>query len=116
MFYIPLAAFFFWALLRFLEKGKDRDIDGWVTLVLVLVPALAVGLASGAIAILELAPQLSYFLLLLYMIIPACMLHFQYEVEWGRSISYGAILFVLVIVAQVCVSLFFGLVAGTQGE
>ncbi len=96
-----LAGFVVWIIINFLEKGEDRGIDGWVSFVLVLVPALMIFFISIAVGMAGLPQWLILLAVLLYLLVPACMLKFQFELPWGRSLAYGAIVLVAALTAEI---------------
>lgn len=59
---------------RVLEKGRDRGLDGWVSVAFVLIPALLIFLLVIAVNLLDLPQWLPAFGLLLYFIVPTLML------------------------------------------
>ena len=109
MIQIGLAGVIVFIVLQLLEKRKDRGIDGWVSLV--LVPALIIFLLSIGIGIAGLPQELILLSILLYFLVPAAMLRFQYELTWGRASAYGGIVLVSAIASELVVSYGFAAIS-----
>ncbi len=104
-----IAGFIVFLILKVLEKGEERGIDGWVSFVFVLVPAFLIFLISLAIGLLGLPQWLVFFAIALYFIVPALMLKFQFELPWKLSCAYGAVVFFVAVVVDFGIS--FGIAA-----
>jgi hypothetical protein len=76
-----IAGLIVFLILRVLEKDKDRGIDGWVSFIFVLVPALFIFLVSLAVGLLSLPNWIVFSAIALYFIVPALMLKFQFELS-----------------------------------
>jgi len=104
-----IAGLIVFLIIKFLEKGEDRGIDGWVSFVFVLIPALLTFLLSIAVGLLGLPQWLILIAALLYLIIPALMLRFQFDLPWGLSSAYGGVVFFSALVVDIGFS--YGLAA-----
>ncbi|WP_444890888.1 hypothetical protein [Microbulbifer sp. DLAB2-AA] len=91
-------------LLKFLERGKNRGLDGFASIAFVLVPALLILLANIGAGIVGVDKRFLVLLALLYFIVPLFMLRLQFDLSWGRSFLYGLFVFLVVIVVD---SLFY---------
>ncbi|GAB2888069.1 hypothetical protein ACCI51_01760 [Microbulbifer echini] len=94
-----LASGIVFVLLKLFERGKNRGLDGFTSFAFVLIPAMLIFLARIVTGIAGINQELLFILVILYLIIPALMLRFQFELPWKPSILYG--LMVLFVVTAV---------------
>lgn len=104
MLHTAITGFIVFLILKFLEHGNDRGIDKWVSLVLVVVPALLIFLVKLAVGFYGLPEWPLVLSTALYFIIPTIMLKIQVELPWGLSCAYGAVVIFSVVVVDLGLS------------
>ncbi len=106
---VAVGGAFVWIALALAERGKDRGIDAWQSFTFVIVPFLMLHVWGWVISFAGLPERLIIFGLLFYILLPALMLRYQFELSWKRSLSYGGIVLVALPAANFLV--FSGLAA-----
>lgn len=94
--------------LKFLERGRDRGLDGFTALTFVLVPALLIFLVSIGTGIAGVNQQFLFVLWLLYLVVPTLMLRLQFEFSWGRSAGYGLLVFLVAVSVDILFAVLLG--------
>ncbi len=96
-----ISAFVVFLLIKYLEKDKDRGIDGFISFTFVIVPYMIMFLIGMAVGIFELPSWLTLIGPLFFFGVPLLMLRFQFEVNWSRAAGYASAVLISVITTEV---------------
>ncbi|GAA5214092.1 hypothetical protein ACFSJ3_03980 [Corallincola platygyrae] len=103
-----LAVSILFVIYRFLKADNGYEVDWWMALVFVLVPAFINFFLSMGIAMLELPAMLGFIGLVLYFLVPYLFLKIGLEFRSGVAVKFA--LFVPVVVISVDLA-FYALVS-----
>jgi len=90
---------------KYVPKFKELEVDGFMSVTFVLVPAIVswlVGLALSEESIIHIA------LLFLYLVVPAAILQKAYNLSWSSALGYGGVVFGIVVLSQIALILSIG--------
>ena len=88
-----VATLLVWGVIRFLERGNESGVDGFVALTFVLAPAGLIWIIAIFLPPAKWSQTLALALTLLYFAIPALIIRTGFSYGWGRTLAYSAVVF-----------------------
>ncbi|WP_346839623.1 hypothetical protein [Microbulbifer sp. SAOS-129_SWC] len=101
-----------YGLFNFLERGKDRGLDGFTSITFVLVPALLLFLITLGWGFIGLPQAFLLPFVSLYFLVPTLMLRLQYQFGWKNACGYGLLVFVVAMAVDILLSVGFSALRG----